>query len=451
MVRVSLSGLSSVLSGGRDTIVARATAAGAGALAVIRVSGPNTVRIAECLNSGIDMGAPWKAAMVQLLDERGVPVEDAVVIPYRAPRSFTGEDMLELIVHGSTWIVDLVVETIRGYGARQAEPGEFTRRAVANGKMDLVQAEAVNDIIHAETGWQARLAREQMHGGLSREVGELREAFVAFLAEVEGPLDFEEQGAILDENAVKLAYEQCSEGVEGLLETASAGVRVREGARVVIVGAPNSGKSTLFNALLVRERAIVTPTPGTTRDVLEAEMEIEGIPVTLVDTAGLRETEDPAEREGVRRAIEEEGRADLVLVLHAVDQGGKIETGDPEERQMHVVTKLDLVDGPPGGVVPGELPGVSCVTGAGVERLRREIHRRVAGPVEALSRAVAVNHRHARALRRAKKYLDGVPSLPREVAAMEIRSAMAAVDEILGSVDDEVVLDRIFSSFCLGK
>ncbi len=448
MAKAFSSGLSSDLSGGADTIVARATAAGAGALAVIRVSGPETCRLAGLLSPDINMASPWRAGVVRLHDESGVFQEEAIVIPYRAPRSYTGEDMLELMVHGSRWIVDAVVGTIISAGARQAAPGEFTRRAVANGKMDLVQAEAVNEVIQAETEWQARMAREQLHGALSQEFGGLREALVALLANVEGSLDFEEQGVAVDPGAHEAARKGCVARIDTLLATVGAGVRVREGARVVIVGAPNAGKSTLFNALLARERAIVAPTPGTTRDVLEAELEIEGLPVILVDTAGIREVEDPTEAEGVRRARREEERADLIVALWGSDDCKHLcfQEVAGTERRLNIVSKADLAEQQTEGVL-----AISCLTGQGVDRLREEIHLRVAAPVAALAGSVAVNVRHAAALLRARECLETLSSVPQEVAALEIRSAMLALDELLGSLENNEVLDAVFSSFCVGK
>ncbi len=448
MVKAFSSGLSSVLSGGADTIVARATAAGASALAVIRVSGPETCRLAGLLSPDINMASPWRAGVVRLHDESGVFLEEAIIIPYRAPRSYTGEDMLELMVHGSRWIVDAVVGTIISAGARQAAPGEFTRRAVANGKMDLVQAEAVNEVIQAETEWQARMAREQLHGVLSQEFRALKDALVALLAEVEGSLDFEEQGVVVDQGAHEAARKGCVARIDTLLVTVGAGVRVREGARVVIVGKPNAGKSTLFNTLLARERAIVAPTPGTTRDVLEAELEIEGLPVILVDTAGLREAEDPTEAEGVRRARREEERADLIVALWDVEDYNTLcfhefkNTG----RRLDIVSKADLAEQQIEGVL-----AISCLTGQGVDQLLEEIHLRVAAPVAAMEGSVAVNLRQAEALLRARKCLETLISVPQEVAALEIRSAMLALHEILGSLDDNEVLDAVFSSFCVGK
>jgi len=446
MAKAFSSGLSSVLSGGADTIVARATAAGAGALAVIRVSGPETVRLAGVLCPEIDMGAPWRARVVRLQDGAGQFIEDAIAIPYRSPRSYTGEDMLELMVHGSPWIVETLVETVVSAGGRHATAGEFTQRAVANGKMDLVQAEAVHEVIQAETLWQARMAREQLHGALSKEFRVLKDKLILFLAEIEGSLDFEEQGAVVDYRALEQAREECEKGVEKLLDTVAVGVRVREGARIVIIGAPNSGKSTLFNTLLSRERAIVTETPGTTRDVLEADLEIAGLPVALVDTAGFREAKDPAEAEGIRRAEQEVSRADLVLELFSAGEGGRPVNQPQGERRLAIVSKMDLMD----GAVENGL-AISCVTGEGLDRLRKEIHLRISAPMGSMTGSVAVNARHSRALERARSHLDGISGLPLEVAALEVRSAAKILDELLGSVDDQEVLDAVFSTFCVGK
>jgi len=446
MVKAFSSELSSVLSGGADTIVARATAAGAGALAVIRISGRETGRLAQVLCPDVDIGTPWRAQFVRLQDEAGKAIEDAIAIPYRAPRSYTGEDMLELMVHGSPWIIETVVETVVSAGGRQATPGEFTRRAVANGKMDLIQAEAIQEVIQAETLWQAQLAREQLHGTLSREFLGLKERLILFLAEIEGSLDFEEQGAVVDLDALERTRKECVAGIDALLATVAVGVRVREGVRVVIVGAPNSGKSTLFHTLLLRERAIVTEVPGTTRDVLEAELEIGGMPVVLVDTAGLRESNDPAEVEGIKRAENEIARADVIIELISAGEGGQSFDSQRGDRRMPVISKVDLINGSKDGGL-----AISCVTGEGLGRLREEIQRRILAPLGSMGKKVAVNARHSRALGRARDHLDGILGLPREVAALEIRTTAEILDEVLGSVDNQEVLDSIFSAFCVGK
>lgn len=415
---------------------------------MIRVSGPETASMTGSVCPGVDFNRPWRASIVAVVDAGGTEIEQAVAIPYRAPKSYTGEDMVEIVAHGSPWVVEAVVGAYLEQGARYAEGGEFTRRAVANGKMDLVQAEAVADMIEAETAWQARVAREQLYGALSAEVETLKEGMTALLAHTEGQLDFEENGAAVDAAVLGALHQRCLDQIGRLLDSARAGVRVREGARVVIVGKPNSGKSTLFNTLLAQERAIVTALPGTTRDTLEAEVEIEGLPVVLVDTAGLREAGDPAEEEGVRRARREQERADLVLELVAVDDGGAPAPGDPTagDRTLVVESKIDVASG------PRRHPwGVSALTGEGIAALRREVGRRVAAPMADLEGAVAINQRHERCLLRAKDSIARSESAPLEMSAMEIRSALAALDEIVGVVEDEAVLDAVFSTFCIGK
>ena len=407
MVTGFSSGLSSVLSGGNETIVARATPSGAGALAIVRISGSDAFAVAGKLCPGFGDPRPWRARRVSVVDPEGEPVDDAVAIGYRAPRSYTGEDMVELMVHGSTWVVDQVVESAIAGGARRASPGEFTRRAVANGKMDLVQAEAINELIHAETAWQARLAREQRIGRLD----EIRET------------------------------------IDRLLQTLRRGRRVREGMRIVIEGPPNSGKSTLFNTLLARERAIVTETPGTTRDSLEAHLDIEGVPIVLVDTAGIRNTADPVEREGVRRARQEVAAADLILSLRAVDraadEGWPIPAGVP---RIDIGSKADLGERPPEGRLM-----VSCHEGRGLAELRRRIHHAVVSEVEGGAGPAAVNFRHADILQRTRACVDAAAGAPGELAAMELRQGIGFMAELFGEVDNDQVLDVVFSSFCVGK
>ncbi len=445
MVTGFSSGLSSVLSGGNETIVARATPSGAGALAIVRISGSDAFAVAGKLCPGFGDPRPWRARRVSVVDPEGEPVDDAVAIGYRAPRSYTGEDMVELMVHGSTWVVDQVVESAIAGGARRASPGEFTRRAVANGKMDLVQAEAINELIHAETAWQARLAREQRHGALSKRFLGLREDMVAALAVIEGGLDHEE--IMVEEQEVIGRLDEIRETIDRLLQTLRRGRRVREGMRIVIEGPPNSGKSTLFNTLLARERAIVTETPGTTRDSLEAHLDIEGVPIVLVDTAGIRNTADPVEREGVRRARQEVAAADLILSLRAVDraadEGWPIPAGVP---RIDIGSKADLGERPPEGRLM-----VSCHEGRGLAELRRRIHHAVVLEVEGGAGPAAVNFRHADILQRTRACVDAAAGAPGELAAMELRQGIGFMAELFGEVDNDQVLDVVFSSFCVGK
>lgn len=442
MVKASSSGWSSDLSGGAETVVARATAPGPSALAVVRLSGPEVRRIASEISPAVDFGEPWRARLVALdgLDER------AVAIAFAAPRSYTGEDMLELTVHGSPFVVRSLIERCLAAGARPAGPGEFTRRAVANGKLDLVQAEAVRDLVRAETAWQARNAREQLDGLLSRRLAGLRDGLVELLARFEASLDFADHGVALDPDAEAARLDRCREALAALLATAAAGERIRDGVRVVIVGPPNSGKSTLFNTLLGRERAIVGPHPGTTRDVLEAELEIAGLRVTLADTAGLREAADPVEEEGVRRARAAAATATVVLELWPAD-GGSPTSAPPEDAvTIRVMSKADL----PHPAAPSLL-AVSCATGDGIDRLRELLAATVAGGVPDLGGEVAISERHRRGLERAAAELAACDLATPELAAESLRWAAGELEALIGGIATEELLDEVFASFCIGK
>ncbi len=452
MVKDSSSGLSSALAGGADTIVARATPAGRGGLAIIRVSGPEVRRIAARICPALDVDRGWRAALVELRGRDGSVVDRGVVIPYPAPRSYTGEDMLELTVHGSPWVVREVVDGFLAAGARPAEPGEFTRRALANGKVDLVQAEAVNDLASAETAWQARLARVRASGALSREFAGLRDELAGLLAAVEGALDFAEHEIEYRPEEVARRTAGCLDRVRGLLATAAASRRVRDGARVVITGPPNSGKSTLFNTLVGYERAIVSALPGTTRDLLEAELEIDGVRVVLQDTAGLGASDEPVEREGIRRAEGAAAAADVLLALWPADDrddhsGSEAHAGD-NRPVLRVRSKADLLDGR--AVEDGWL-AVSCRTGAGLDRLRGTLGGVVSAGLAELGGEAAIGERHRLALEKAAAELAAVDVMAPELAAEAIRGALDAARELLGEVVSDEVLDRIFATFCIGK
>ncbi len=451
MEMASSSDWSSALAGGADTIVARSTAAGPAALAVIRVSGPKTRAVAGRISPEVDFDRPWRARLVHIVGTGSLGRESAVAIPYAAPRSFTGEDMLEFMVHGSPFVVESVIGLITDAGARPAAPGEFTRRAVANGKMDLVQAEAVRDLVVAETAWQARNARQQLAGRLSHRLTGLRDQLVTLRARIEASLDFVAQGVTVDGQELHTRLEQCRRETGDLLATAAAGERIRDGVRVVIVGPPNSGKSTLFNSLIGSDRAIVAPTPGTTRDVLEADLELAGLRVTLVDTAGMRRSEDPVELEGVRRARAAVAEAGVVVELWPVDDPAPTEAAQtsPGVAVVRVRSKTDLAaDGwqPADGWV-----AVSSVTPGGADALRLKLADAVAGEVPDLGGEVAIGERHRRALIRAAAELEGCDLATPELAAESLRWAADEVAELVGEVVAEDVLDEIFASFCIGK
>lgn len=453
MAKASSSGWSSVLAGGADTIVARGSGPGRGALAVVRVSGADTCRIATVVCPGVDFQLPWTARLTDFFDAGGSQLERGVAIPYRAPQSYTGEDMLEALVHGSTYLVNALIDALIAAGARPAEPGEFTRRAVANGKMDLVQAEAVRDLIAADTARQADNARHQLAGRLSEEFAALRDQFLGVLADVEGTVDFAEHGVDWQPERCLRRVDECRRQIAALLDTAVSGERIRQGVRVVIVGPPNSGKSTLFNRLIGVERAIVTPHPGTTRDVVEAELDIGGLRVVLADTAGLRDTSDPVESEGVRRTRAAVSSAHVVVQLWPADtpQDGVPVAPIDDLPTVRVWSKADLAEAGDSLHPPNGWQAVSCVTGDGLVGLRERLRAAVESDVVDLAGGVAISARHRRALQRAATELARADHLQPELLAESVRWALREVQEVTGEVAGEEVLDEVFRTFCIGK
>ncbi len=450
MATASSRGLSSALAGGAETIVACATPRGRGALAVIRVSGPEAAGLSRQVCPGVSFEDGWRATLTALRNPEREVLERAIVIPYPAPRSYTGEDMLEITVHGSSYLIEEVIEAFVIAGARRAEPGEFTRRAVANSKLDLVQAEAVRDLIEADTAVQLRNARRQLSGALSATFAEMRGSLIELVATIEASLDYEAQGIEVPAAEIEERLDGCRRRIEGILATARAGERIRDGARVVILGSPNAGKSTLFNWLCGSERAIVSPHPGTTRDVIEAELDLAGVRMIIQDTAGLRSEGDAVETEGHRRALQAAENADVVIQLWALGGGG----GGPPAAQpaaapvIRLRSKSDLGSNEGGD---DEWLRVSCHTGEGLEELRSRLTRMVEGEIPDLGGAVAIAARHRKALQAAAAELEGCdPGCP-ELAAERARWAVRAVEELIGEVGEEDVLDVIYSGFCIGK
>jgi len=440
---------SSALVGGADTIVARASPAGRGGLALIRVSGAETRKLAARVCPDVDVDRGWRASLVELLGADGEVIDRAVALPYPAPRSYTGEDMLEIMVHGSTWIVRATIGAFIEAGARHADPGEFTRRAVANGKLDLVQAEAINELASAETAWQARVARAQADGRLSFEFFELKGALTGLLADLEAAVDFSHHDIPYDAVVAERSRDESLRRAKKLLATAPAGRRIRDGVRVVILGAPNSGKSTLFNVLAGYERAIVSPHPGTTRDVVEVELEVAGVRVVLQDTAGLAATDDPVEREGIRRTRGVAADADAVLLLWPADgREGAVPAVEDDRPIIRIRSKWDLAGG---REAPAPWMTVSCRMGEGVEELRRALAELVAAEVVDLGGEVAIADRHRDALEAAVGELESADLALPELAAEAVRGALEAVRELTGEVATEDLLDRIFATFCIGK
>jgi len=448
-----------VISSAEDTIVALATAPGRGALAVVRISG------ARALALGRQLVEPWptearRATFSQVRDASGAVLDEAIVLAYEAPASFTGEHALEIICHGGPIASTLIVAAFVGVGARPAEPGEFTRRAVLHGKLDLLQAEAVGDVVDASSRAAQRVALAQLDGGLSRRIEQLRGRILGLEALAAYDIDFpeEDDGPVPAARVLEEAAGIISD-VNALLATAPAGEMVRDGAVVVIAGAPNAGKSSLFNALLRRRRAIVTEIPGTTRDALEAVTEADGWPIRLVDTAGLRETEEMIERIGIEVSREWLGRADVVLAC-----GASPEELAHTERTVRTLTtapvivvrtKADL--GTEGSTAPSV--AVSAETGTGLRELASSIATQLQdtrGPLQ-LDAPVITRERHRFALERARDELVEFRAIfegklaPAVIAAVHLREATRHLEELIGSVDIEDVLDRVFRSFCVGK
>ncbi len=441
-----------------DTIVATATAAGVGALSIVRISGPNSRTIIGGLIAG-ELAPARVAGLRTLRTEGGELLDEAVVIQYRGPHSYTGEDAVEIICHGGWATATRITRAAVDAGARPALPGEFTRRAVLNGKLDLLQAEAVNDLIRAESTASASLALRQLDGGLSKRIQQLREDILGVEALVAYEIDFpEEDDGPVDGRQIITATNAVLDSIDDLVDTTPVGELVRQGATVAIVGAPNVGKSSLFNALLGRKRALVTDIPGTTRDALEAVLDVVPVPLRLVDTAGLRESTDEVERLGV--AISREYLEKATAILVCGDSGETLEEALAHAQAVAaglvipVQTKRDLE----GREVP-EAFGVSAFTGEGLDALVAHVSslvsRNVGLPDPDSPVVTHARYRHvlteARgelvAFRDARK--DG--AIPATVSAVHLRESVRLLEEMIGTLDVDEVLGRVFSSFCVGK
>ena len=465
-----------------DVIAAVATAPGDAGLAVVRVSGRGALEVADAVFRGattLAAAAPnsahhgWAVAPGGAGHgadrEIGRRIDEVVAAVFRAPRSYTREDVVELSCHAGRLCAARLLEALIAAGARLARPGEFTLRAFLNGRLDLVQAEAVADLIHAETGAAHDLALAQLGGALSRRLDALAEQLGDLLAEVEARIDFaEDVGGIEAPPHVIAGIEAAAGQLAGLLDGAPYARAVREGVRVVLVGRPNVGKSTLFNALLGEERAIVTETPGTTRDLVSEHLEIAGVPVTLVDTAGWRDGGDPVETIGVERARSAAASAAVALWVldrsappHDEDQAiGRRLSG---KRVLVALNKRDR----PARLAPGSAAAllgheaheveVAAATGLGIGALREALASRLgtAGGQGALAGAVS-NPRHGEALERGRAALERAAGAarapqPGEIVALELREARGALGEVTGRAADADLLERIFSRFCVGK
>ncbi len=441
-----------------DTIAAISTPFGEGALAVLRLSGPRAVEIAKAVFRGRMPEARCVAFGALADGER--KLDDVLLTVFRGPQSYTGEDVVEISCHGGVLVTRRILEALLRHGARSAEPGEFTQRAFLHGKLDLTQAEAVMDLIGAQTDLALRAANEQLEGRLGARIRDLREGLLAILAHVEAYIDFPDEDIDPETGtALRARLEALRGDIAKLLDTAEQGRVLREGVRTVIYGAPNVGKSSLLNRLLGFERAIVSAKPGTTRDVIEEVINLRGIPLRLVDTAGVRESEDEIEREGIARTQRQVERADLVLnVVEAQQERGVAlanrGSGEPRYDALLVLNKSDL--GEHASWAGVEAVRISCATGAGFDDLADAIERRLLGGAAQRDWTVAINARHQACLEQARKFLDAArgafdDGLSPEFIAEELRAALNVVGEIVGKADAEELLGVIFGRFCIGK
>ncbi len=475
-------------SGGpEDTISAVATPSGEGGIGVIRISGPDTVPIASrfvSIRSGIPLNRmeSHRLYLADIIDIPAVPppqfpssphtpIDEALVVYMKGPHSYTAEDVIEIHAHGSQAILARISEISLQAGCRLASPGEFTKRAFLNGRLDLSQAESVLDTIKATSDQSLAVAQRHLRGDLKREVEKLRAGLLAMLARLEAGIDFvEEDIEFVGRDELKKVLAETAEVIEAALNSARTGRVLREGARVVIVGRPNVGKSSLLNRLLGESRAIVTNTPGTTRDVIEETVRFDGCTLSLTDTAGLRETTDDVEREGIRRTKDAMRDADLLVVLaDAAEVSQTAHTFDVSmfnHRNFIVaLNKIDLLS-------PGQLEQVlitlslpvditvlpiSTLTGEGLSTLRDAVRQRTGlRTLEPFHGVMITNVRHQEILLRCRDYLaKALESIesgnPSECVSVDLRGAADTLGEITGAITSDDILNRIFSDFCIGK
>jgi tRNA modification GTPase len=464
-----------------DTIVAIATPPGRGGIGIVRLSGADAGRL---LSSQLELRSsllPGRARYCAIVDG-GARLDEGVVTWFAAPNSYTGEDVLEIAAHGSPVILDLLVRRALEAGARLARPGEFTQRAFLHGRIDLTQAEAVRDLIAAETLYQARVAAEQLGGALSRRVAPIKEQLIALVTLLEAGIDFAEDDIdVTPDVEISRRLDALDAALAPVAASFREGRLVHNGLTMAIVGRPNAGKSSLFNRLVERERAIVTATPGTTRDLVTERISLGGIPVEMVDTAGLRETEDEAESHGIARTEGAMADADLVLLLldatAAVDAEGALRLPEEDARLLAsldgrspllVLNKIDLarptrVDAMRTANMHGgicELAQVSALTGEGVLALRERLLERVCGsesnPGNSAEGGMLTSLRHYEALEGCTQALSRARGalgerVPHEMLLLDLYAALQQLDQLTGATTADDILNRIFSSFCIGK
>ncbi len=446
---------------GRDTIAAIATPPGVGAVGILRVSGPGVPELAEHVLGGLPM--PRRAVLTSFLDAQGEAIDQGIALYFAAPQSFTGEHVLELQGHGGPVVLDRLLDRVLRLGARAARPGEFSERAFVEGKLDLTRAEAIADLIASGSEQQARLAVRSLRGAFARRIDALLERLTRARVLLEATLDFSDEDLDPDlATGVHWDLRQLIDDLDRLLATAQRGERLRDGLLVVLAGAPNAGKSSLLNALSESERAIVTPIPGTTRDLLHADVQIDGLPVRVVDTAGLRLSPDPIEQEGVRRAREQIDCADLVLwVVDDADPDAAARPPRDLAPQVPVIgirNKIDLTGHAAGArETPDGTLEIACsaTTTEGLDAVRKALTGHAGLGADA-GGEFSARRRHLDALRRTSEHLRmaagaQAEGLTPELVAEDLRLAQHSLGEITGVVSSDALLGRIFSEFCIGK
>ncbi len=446
-----------------DTIAAISTAPGTGAIAVLRLSGPDARAMARRLAPALPEALRPRHAYRAVLADAAGPIDDALVTAFPGPASYTGEDVVEIGVHGSPYVQQRVLQALLDAGARAAGPGEFTRRAFLNGKLDLSQAEAVADMIASRSAAQHRLALHQLRGGFSTAIEGLRQRLIDFAALIELELDFSEEDVEFARRDDLIALlDEMIALCDKLIDSFRLGNALREGIPVAIIGAPNSGKSTLLNALLNEDRAIVSEIPGTTRDTVEETIAIDGVLFRFIDTAGIRRTDDTVEKLGMERSFRKAAEATIVVLLGdaTVLAEGALRTEAAMLRQqigegpvvLPVLNKVDL----PGAVAAREMLTISARTGQGMDRLLRTFMEHVRAMPSGPGDIVVTNARHVDALRKARTALvdarEGARSgIGGELLALDLRRAQHHLGEITGAITTDDLLGSIFGRFCIGK
>ena len=443
-----------------ETIAAISTPPGEGAIALVRVSGVDAIAAVDKIFRGKEKPSRFVSQVQhfgEILDEADRLIDQVMLSIHRAPASYTGEDLVEISCHGGALVSAKVLEACLRAGARAARPGEFTERAFLNGKMDLTQAEAVIDLIRAKTDLALRSATEQLEGRLGENIRKIRDELISLLAHVDASIDFPEEGIAPDEGkTLRARLDSVRREIATLLATADQGRILREGVRVVIYGATNAGKSSLLNRLLGYDRVIVSQTHGTTRDTIEETVNLDGVRIRLLDTAGLRASASELEREGIARTEKSLQLADLRL--HIADRNAPRpphfdeRAGDANE--IVVLNKSDLPEN--SDWKNFRALRISCVTGEGLPQLQKEILPRITRQNLRPESTVAINTRHRDCLRRALESCDRAraalgKTLSPEYVAVDLNEALRAVGEVIGAVDVEQILDSVFGQFCIGK